>query len=239
MRYLLTCMMLTAIMAGVHAQQAISDPNARVRKVDSFTSITVSSGIELYLTPGEIEAVAVSASKEAARDEIITVVENGVLTISYNWKKNLFNNLNKNVWLKAYVSYKTLEKLTCRGAASVHITNGVIRQNHLALALSGSSYFKGQINVQELDITVKGSSIAKLSGAAVRASMDVSGSSNLSAFDFATEESTVKVSGSSNAAVTVHKKLVAGAKGSSNIQYKGNCSVTEQVKNNSGLRKAG
>ena len=63
------------------AQKTINDPNVEKRTVSSFHGIDVGTGIELMLTEGSTEALAVSAAKTEFRDKIATQVENGVLKI--------------------------------------------------------------------------------------------------------------------------------------------------------------
>ena len=74
------------LLAGftLHAQEKTSivyDENAQVRKVSSFTAISVSSAIDLYLTQSNKNEVAVSASNDEIRDHIVTEVVGGLSLI--------------------------------------------------------------------------------------------------------------------------------------------------------------
>src|SRR5687767_6230285 len=91
------------------AQKTIHDANAQLRKVGSFHGVSVSGGIDLFLTEGD-EAVAVSGKDEQITSKITTVVENGILKISFDCKENMKITGSKN--LKAYVSYRTLNRLS-------------------------------------------------------------------------------------------------------------------------------
>jgi hypothetical protein len=101
--------LLTLFACNTQAQNAslIYDNNAQVRQVGNFTSIKISSAIDLYLTQSDHCQVAVSASKNEIRDRIQTTVEGNTLVIK------LENNngwLGWNNWgnykMKAYVSVK-------------------------------------------------------------------------------------------------------------------------------------
>ena len=61
--------------------KVIYDPNVVKRPVESFHAIIVSDGIDLYLSQGGQEVLAVSANEVSHRDRIKTVVENGELKI--------------------------------------------------------------------------------------------------------------------------------------------------------------
>ena len=86
MKQIVIALIITLINLSTFAQDkvAVNDANAQQRTVIAgFTAITVSDGINLYLTQGNEESVAVSASEEKYMERFKTVVENGTL-------KNLF-----------------------------------------------------------------------------------------------------------------------------------------------------
>ena len=59
---------------------SLPDNNAVKRELGgSFTAISVSDGIDLYLTQGNEESLAVSASDEKYLERFVTKVENGTL----------------------------------------------------------------------------------------------------------------------------------------------------------------
>ena len=62
----------------------VHDANAEVRNVSSFHAIEVSNGIDLIITQGNDEAVAVSAATPEIRNRIKTEVENGKLKIYFD-----------------------------------------------------------------------------------------------------------------------------------------------------------
>jgi hypothetical protein len=78
---LLTVGMLAGVLAFGQDSKVINDPNAQKRSVGDFHAIRIGGGIELYLTQGSEEAVAVSANDPEVRDRIVTEVKDGVLHI--------------------------------------------------------------------------------------------------------------------------------------------------------------
>ena len=131
-------------------QQVINDKNAETRTVGHFHAIEVANGIDVYLETGD-EAVAVSASQQKFRDKIKTTVENGVLKIIY---KNdvgqiMFHEDRK---LKAYISYKQLDKITASAGCDIK-SNGTIKSQNLSVNVSGGSDFTGKVDVGELQIS--------------------------------------------------------------------------------------
>ena len=141
---------VTCLSLAVFAQdtKVINDANATVRNLSgSFTAISVSSGIDLYLSQGNEESVAVSASEQKHLDRLKTEVVNGVLKIYYDNKGVSWKSDNRK--LKAYVSFKTLEKLNASAGSEVNV-KGSINADKLDLDVSSGSEFKGSINAKEL-----------------------------------------------------------------------------------------
>ncbi|HYF31321.1 MAG TPA: head GIN domain-containing protein [Chitinophagaceae bacterium] len=220
MKKFLLVMSVAIAALGVQAQKTINDPNAEVRNVSGFHAIRVSNAIDLYLSQSTTEAVAVSASEEKYRDRIKTTVENGVLRIWFdndnNWK--VWNTDKKR--LKAYVSFKTLDKLTASGACDVMV-EGVIKTNTLDINLSGASDFKGAVEANVVNIDQSGASDATITGRVNDLKVEVSGASDFTGFDFEAAVCQAQASGASEIKVSVSKELSARATGASRVSYKG------------------
>ncbi|PVD53468.1 hypothetical protein DC498_02805 [Terrimonas sp.] len=201
----------------------VKDANARQRTISgSFSGITVSGAIDLYLSQSDEEVVVVSAAAPEFRDRIVTEVKNGVLEISYNDRGMKWTRDRK---LKAYVSFKTLNKLEASGASDIY-ANGVIKSSSLKITLSGSSDFKGAVDLQELSLNQSGSSDSQISGRADRVNISVSGASDVKGYDLITEYCEANASGASDIQLTVNKQINAVASGSSDIVYKGSATVS-------------
>src|SRR5579875_1465192 len=104
--------------AFAFAQKTIHDPNVEIRKVSgSFHAIEISGGIDLYLSSGD-EAVAISAKDAEIKDRIKTEIKDGVLKIWYEGKGMHFN-FGGGKAMKAYVSFKTLDRIMASGGSDV------------------------------------------------------------------------------------------------------------------------
>lgn len=221
---------------GVTAQKTVHDANAVGRSAKGFHAIEISDGIDLYLTQGNEEAVAVSASSNDYRDKIKVEVVNGVLKIYYdrdrgNWGFNWGNRK-----LKAYVSAKSLDKLSASGGTDVYLENE-LNAARLTIYLSGGSDFKGKVNAQDLFLTASGGSDAQLSGIADKLKITCSGGSDINGYAMATNLCTVECSGGSDVKITVNKEISGNASGGSDIYYKGNASCSASKSGGSGIKK--
>ena len=100
----------------------VNDPDVEIRNVNgSFTAIKISGGIDLFLSQDDKEVVAVSSNDARTKEAIKAVVENGTLRIYYDGDNKGWGNW-KNRKMRAYVSFKTLEKLTASGACDVQVS---------------------------------------------------------------------------------------------------------------------
>src|SRR4051812_38948688 len=79
---------LTLVSFAAFAQDApAKDPGATERALSgSFSAITVTDGIDLYLSQGQSESVAVTSSDEKYLARFKTEVEGGTLKIYYDNK---------------------------------------------------------------------------------------------------------------------------------------------------------
>ena len=219
---------MTMVMAfAVFAQEkVVNDANAEKRSVSGFHAIHVAGGVDLYLTQGNDEAVAVSASEKEYRDKIVTVVENGVLKIYYDtkWYNWSWKNNRK---LKAYVSIKNIDALNASGGSDVNV-NGTLSATKLLLDLSGGSDFKGAVNVTDLNIDQSGGSDLNISGRATNVTIDASGGSDVNAYGLIADNCYAECSGGSDINITVNKELEADASGGSDIHYKGSAVIKKK-----------
>jgi hypothetical protein len=215
MKKALLSLVLVLLVSVLFAQTVIvHDPNAVLRPVTAFRSITVSDAIDLYISQGDEEGVVVSAENSHSRERIQTTVENGVLKIRCD--KNAPGNRN----LKAYVSFKTLEKLTASGASDVYV-QGSIKGEQLDIILSGASDFKGKVDLKNLNIEQSGASDAVISGTAANLKIQSSGASDLKGFELYAENCDASASGASDIRITVTRELNASASGASSVHHKG------------------
>ncbi len=232
---LLFSLLAPVIVRAQDDKVVVNDPLAQVRPVSPFFEISVSGGIDLYLSPDSKETVVVSAKSEEYRDRIVTRVSGNRLEI-------YFNDKGKMHWpdmrLKVYVSFRQLSKLLASGSSDVYV-NGIIKADMLTMKLSGSSDFSGAIDVSNLTMEQSGSSDSKISGRAGMVNVHVSGASDMKAYDLRTDICNVKASGASDINITVNKEISAEASGSSDISYRGE-GVTKDIRTSgsSSVRKS-
>jgi hypothetical protein len=208
------------------AQKTVNDPNVEKRTVGSFHGIDVGTGIELSLSEGNSEEVAVSANSAEHRDKIVTKVENGILKIHYENKLNAANRKNETKGLRAYVSFKTLDKLYASTGAEVEIT-GVIKSASLDMKANTGAEINGKVDVGTLTLDQNTGSKVNLTGKADKLEVEGSTGSRFMGEDMITSTSEVKVSTGARVTVNADKELQVRASTGGTVKYKGNAGIRE------------
>lgn len=220
---------------GLMAQKVIiNDPNVAVRTVAPFHSIRVSNAIDLFLSQDESESLAVSAAKEEYRDRIKTVVEDGVLKISFDNEKFRFMG---NMKLRAYIGFRELKRIVASGASDV-IATSTIKGTELSIDMSGASDFKASLDVDVFSAKLSGASDATVSGRAGTVTIDANGASDVKGYELIADYANIDTSGASDVKITVNKELNAKASGASDVYYKGEAVIrNQQVSGASSVKK--
>ena len=215
--------MLMAMLVGavLFAQKTINDPNAEPRNLSGFHAIKISNSFTVYISQGNEDAVAISASKAEYKAKIITKVENGVLIIRFDEDKNFWKGWNGDKQkLTAYISIKKIDRLDVSGACDVFFEDGISSED-LSVKLSGASDLKGKIDAKKLSFNISGASDATISGNAAELSVDASGASDFKGYELVTNYCNAEASGASSVNITVNKELNAKASGASSVRFKG------------------
>jgi Putative auto-transporter adhesin, head GIN domain len=213
-------LLLVVLVTGAEAQKTIvNDANAEQRTVGSFSGIHVSGAIDLYLSQGDEDAIAVSASETRFRDRIKTEVKEGILTIWYNNEGMNWGSGSKK--LRAYVSFKSINQLKATGASDVFIS-GTLKAASLDLELAGASDMKGVVEIDNFKASIRGASDLTVSGKVENLVIDASGASDMKDYGLVVQNCDAEASGASDIRITVEKELNAKASGASDIKIKGN-----------------
>jgi hypothetical protein len=230
-KIILSFLLLAGISAAVSAQ-VIKDANAEKRNISGFHGIDVATGIELTLTSGSTEEVAVSASETEFRDKIVTEVVNGILKIHYETKTGAINRKKENKNLKAYVSFKSLDYLSVTTGAEVKI-NGVLNVAMLDLKANTGGIVDGEVNIKSLKVDQNTGSKITLTGKVEKLDAEGDTGSKFLGEGLTTSECNVEMSTGAGIYITVEKEMNVKANTGGYVKYKGQGGIKE-VKTNTG-----
>ncbi|TKC04452.1 head GIN domain-containing protein [Pedobacter frigoris] len=225
LKSLFTFLTLLSIAIVANAQQSKTVP------ISNFNQITVSSGIDLYLTQSTAENIRVSAHPDLLKN---VVIEKEGSTLHVKYKNNIsWSKLFKGQDIKVYVNYKQLQSISASGGSDVY-TQNTLKADKLSINASGGADLKLNAMVKNIDINSSGGADIDLKGSASNMQIDVSGGSDIDALGFVVEYAKVNASGGSDTNINVTKALEANASGGSDINYKGNASVRKTSSGKSG-----
>lgn len=222
----LSFLFVTAAGLALLAQKTVNDANAEKRTVGGFHGIDVATGIELTLTQGSTEEVAVSASTTEFRDKIVTKVENGILKIHYENKSGAINKRHENKNLKAYVSFKTLDRLHATTGAEVEIV-GILQSSSLDMKANTGAEVNGKVDIRDLTIDQSTGSRVTLSGQADKLGAEGSTGSKFTGEGLNTNNCSVQVSTGAKVTIHVEKELQVKASTGGMVKYKGSAGIRE------------
>lgn len=206
-------------------ETTFTDANAEQRTVKAFRSIKVSDGIDLYLSQGNEESVAVSASRDEYRNRIKTEVVDGVLKITYD-RESLNDWTSGGKKLKAYVSFKTLDKLTASAGAEIRI-QGSIKEEVLSIYLNSGAVLRGKIEAGKIIMEAESGAHATLSGNSGTFNLNANSGAKVSAYDLSAGKADLRCTTGAKIEVTVNEELKVDASTGGNIHYKGDAKMTD------------
>jgi hypothetical protein len=207
------------VSTGVDA--ALTAESRQTRSVGEFHGISVSSGIDLYLTQKNIQEVKVEADEEDM-DNLVTRVEGGMLKIYMKEKSGSWFNLGwSHSTRKVYVSFKTLDKLEASAGSDVE-SQSVLNLNNLVLNVSSGSDVRLELNADQVNVSTSSGSDIKLKGKANYLQADASSAGDIDATDFQTKKCNASASSGSDIRVYASEQLDANASSGADIAYWGN-----------------
>lgn len=215
MKYLIFSL-LTLLSISTFAQ----DENTEKRDLSSsFNAVSVADGIDLYLTKSDENALAVSAADEKYMERFITEIVDGVLKIHYDSKGINWMGSEKRK-LKAYLSFKTLQKLQISSGASV-FTKNVLEVKNLNCSVTSGAHFSGEVNISQLTVSQNSGSSVDITGKAGELKVDVSSGAIFKGYDLTADICEAKATSGGGVRINVNKELSAKANSGGGIRYKG------------------
>ncbi len=217
--------LLTLIIAVVTATSIFSQIK-EVRETKPFTSISASSGIDVYLSQSDEIKVEVEASKNSMH-RIITEVKDGTLHIYVEGKFKWSSKDTK----KVYVSAPVYKKISASGGSDIRST-GNIHADNLFVNSSGGADIYLTSETQSIKLTCSGGADISIIGSTDTLNANSSGGSDIDAKKLKAKYANVNASGGSDVYVNVSEELKANASGAGDIHYTG--SPKNKVINESG-----
>lgn len=219
----------------------VYDAHAEKRSVTNFHAVKVSHGIELLLSQGTEEALAISADEKELKEAVKTEVVDGELRIYIKqdlqkwW--NQLKRKGRNV--KAYVSFKNLDHLDVSSGASTSI-DGSLNTNKLFINLSSGARLQGRIKGEDVKVDVSSGAVTDISGEVQNLDVNTSSGAHFFGYDLIATSCKADASSGSKIQLSVDKEIQASASSGGGINYKGDAPQTHVSTSSGGkVRKGG
>ncbi len=226
--------------AGLGAQaqttKEYNDPNAKARVLKAeFSSISVSSGIQLFLTQSDQIALAVSVSNERLEEGFKTEVVNGVLKIYYEPKGIPAINF-KNRKLIAYLSVKNIQSIRASGGAIIRLVNP-FKSDALSLDCTSGSLLTGTVALASLQASATSGAQVTLAGTADNVDISVTSGAIFKGGSLQAQTCTAQANSGAAVKIAVEKEMTAFAKSGASVSYAGNATLKKSSVNSGAVVK--
>lgn len=231
---------LSVLLLGVALSLSVSAQKAKTiyaegpvvkteRTGENFTSIEVSSGIDVYLTQGNTFNITIEAEKNL-HEYIQTEIKDGVLKVFTKV------NIRKSKVKKVHVTMKKVKELTCNSAGDIYGQTTIEADElHLNTNSAGDITLKVKANSIIADCSSAGD--ITLSGKADFLEGNASSAGDLDALDLLVRKARVSASSAGSIRVNVSEELHASASSTGDIRYKGNPEVEKKVSSLGSIKK--
>jgi hypothetical protein len=235
---------------GIFVAGATFAQSEEIRRLSSFSKIKAQEAVEVILKQGDKEEARV-VTERYDLEEVLTDVSGGTLKI------HLEGSNHRNVDVRVYVTYRSLEALDASSAASIKSedfietigrfdvdlsssgsVNAKIKADELTFDASSSGNAVLELEVDEIRADLSSAGSAKLSGTARSQTVDASSAGSYSAFDLVCETAKTNVSSAGSISVHVNQNLKARASSGGSIRYKGSPEYLDSSSSSGGSIRA-
>jgi citrate lyase gamma subunit len=183
------------------------------RKMESFSGIRVSTGIDVYLKQGDEESLTVEAD-ENLQEYILTEVRDDILHVYTE------ANIRDAEMKRVHVTMKKVYSIKTTSAGDV-IGETPVSTDRLELSTSSAGNIRLEVNAREIELDISSAGDMTLSGNADELKADLSSAGDLNAYDLNVKEADISVSSAGNADVNVSERITARASSAGDINYRG------------------
>lgn len=205
------------------------------RSLSSFSEVSSQEAIDVILIEGSKEEARI-VSESHDLDEVLTDVSGGRLKI------HLEGNNHRNVDVKVYVTYRSLNAVSASSASSItargdidaggddfdvdassagDVEVSIVNADELSIDVSSAGDARLKVEANEIEADVSSAGDIEISGTAKKQDIEVSSSGDYDGYDLMSDEADASASSGGSIKVNVKSKLDARASSGGNVRYKG------------------
>ncbi len=203
--------------------RASNEISTREYSFSDYSRLQVSGDFDAFVRFSDTEERIEIEANSNLQDKIIVSKDGNTLRI------RLENNINVrgNATMKAYITTRNISDYRVSGDSYLELEN-VLQTDNVSLDVTGDSRFIGEIEATTLLVDLKGDSEVDVFGTAKALNADLSGDSELKDYDMSVEDLILKLTGDSEAFLSVSETIDIDASGDSVLNYRGNAEIIRQ-----------
>lgn len=190
----------------------------RTVDVDNFTELSIGISGTVYLKQGSSNKVQIECDDDIF-DEIEFEMRGDRLVIKKEGKWNWSNGWRRSE-VDIYVTMESIEALAVSGSGYIE-SDGELNTDDIKLSVSGSGDMELDVDSDEMDLRISGSGSIRLNGTAEEAEARISGSGRVKAEDLTVKFFAARISGSGSCYITATDEIDASISGSGSVYYSG------------------
>ena len=190
------------------------------RNLDSFSGISVSSGVDAKLIKGNTNEIQITV-KGIELERIKTQIKNDVLVVSVKNKRSWFSRWNKKD-IDVVITYSDdLDRIAASSGSNLYSDHTLVTED-LEIDASSGAHIDVEVDAQDVDIDISSGSVVDLRGTGSSVYVDSSSGSSLRAYDLVTDRLNTEGSSGSSVQITVLNNLKVDVSSGASVQYRGN-----------------
>ncbi|HEX6332936.1 MAG TPA: head GIN domain-containing protein [Flavisolibacter sp.] len=202
--------------------------------VDSFRDIDASGAFTIRLRQDASSSVRVETDRNLI--EYLDIYTKGNRLVIDTKRKF---NLRPTREIIVYVTAPQFRDIEVSGACNIRTDAPVRSDGDVNISVSGSSNIMMDLSAPRINTDLSGSTTLQLRGTAREFISEASGSSEIRCFELLTENTSLDLSGASDAEVSASRMLDVEASGASNVVYTGNADVKSHTSGAGSVKKRG
>jgi ribosomal protein S4E len=225
----LSVIVLTAFLSSCYFPGSIKGNGNVVeetRELGEFSKISVSRGMNVYISQGTSSKVVVKADENLLK-VIDTYVDHGTLKVTA--LKGIRNATSN----KVYVTVTDLENIKSTSGSNI-FSEDSLKLGNLEIKSTAGSNIRLSLESGELSVSASAGSNIFLNGTAKSVNIKASSGSNIKAGDLQSENCDAKVSSGANIWIKVQNGLTAKASSGGNLFYSGEPNPLRVTKSSGG-----
>lgn len=200
-------------------------------EVSPYTAVELNGNFELRYSNEPSNRIQIELNENLAS---YLTVENINDTLQISFDESVHQTNGDPI---VYISTPDLREIHANGGLQWDEHAKIENDESFLLNVAGACAVDLDVNVKQLDVMIAGAGLVELSGTADTAGFVVSGASSIEGLDLETVDASIEMDGAGTASISCSGKLDAQLSGLGSIEYRGDCTVNQDISSMGAITK--